>query len=143
MEPVHFNTNFFYRFGSDGVVSFGGEEDGLFDTDVVTWTENDIPIANAALKDMKERLNLPEVNIASYDKNKAGTEKLLAELVVRGGVPNEYLMGCVICHQLQYKVPLEAFFLTGQPSRYDSDCDSCNDENPYYEAESSSEYDSE
>ncbi len=143
MEPVHFNTNFLYRFGLDGVVSFGGEEYGLFDTDTITWTENDIPIANAALKTMKEQLNLPEVNISSYDKSKSGTEKLLAELVVRGGVPNEYLMGCVICHQLQYKVPLEAFFMTGQPSRYDSDSDTCNDENPYYEADSSSEYDSE
>jgi hypothetical protein len=141
MEPVHFNTNFLYRFGSDGVISFGGEEYGLFDTDTITWKETDIPIANAALKAMKERFNLPEIDIASYEKNKSGTEKLLAELVVRGGIPNEYLMGCVICHQLQYKVPLEAVFLTGEPSGYNSDCDTCTDENPYYEAETNSESD--
>ena len=139
MEPVHFDTDFIYRFGSDGVVNFGGEENGMIDIDTVTWKENDIYIANSSLNRMKLELNLPEVNLASYDKNKAGTEKLLTELVGKGGIPNKYLMGCVICHQLQYKVPLEATFMTGMPN----DCDTCYDENPYFEGESSSEYDSE
>jgi hypothetical protein len=143
MEPVHFNTNFLYRFGSDGIVSFGGEEYGLFDTDTITWKENDILIANTALNTMKECLNLPDINLASYEKNKSGTEKLLAELVMKGDIPNEYLMGSVICHQLQYQVPLEAVFMTGEPNDYNSDCGTCNDKNPYCKAESSSEYDSE
>jgi hypothetical protein len=116
MEPVHFNTNFLYRFGSDGIINFGGEEYALFDTDTITWTHNDIPIANTALIKMQVEQNLPFVDIGKYEKNKSGTERLLAELVVKGGIPNEYLLGCVICHQLQYRIPLEAIFLTGEPN---------------------------
>jgi hypothetical protein len=123
MEPVYFNTNFLYRFGSDGIINFGGEEYGLFDTDTITWTDNDIPIALEALKKMQEDLKLPAIDLTSYEKNKMGTEKLLAELVVKGGIPNEYLMGCIICHQLQYKIPLEAVFLTGEPNDYNSEND--------------------
>jgi hypothetical protein len=125
MEPVYFNTKFLYRFGSDGIINFGGEEYGLFDIDTITWKNDDIPIANASLQQMRIDKNLPFVDISSYDKSKCGTEKLLAELVVRGGITNEYLMGCVICHQLQYKIPLEATFMTGEPN---SDCDLSDDE---------------
>jgi hypothetical protein len=136
MEPVHFNTTFLYRFGSDGITSFGGEEYGLFDTDTITWTADDIPLANTTLQEMKEEGRLPDIDFNSYEKNKSGTEKLIVELVVKGGIPNEYLMGCAICHQLQYKVPLEAIFLTGEPNDYNSDCDTCNDDKEYFDEES-------
>jgi hypothetical protein len=144
MEPVYFNTRFIYRFGNDGIIDFGGEEDNIIDTCTITWKHKDISLANHSLQQMSIEYNIPLIDISSYDKNKTGTEKLLAELVVRGGIPNEYLMGCIICHQLQYKVPLEATFLSGQPnSEYNSDCDSCIDEIPYFEAESNTNYDSE
>lgn len=144
MEPVYFNTRFIYRFGNDGIIDFGGEEDNIIDTCTVTWKHNDITVANYSLQQIKTEFNLPYVDISSYDKNKSGTEKLMAELLVRGDMPNEYLMGCIICHQLLYKVPLEATFLSGQPnSGYNSDSNASNDENSYFKDESSTDYDSE
>ena len=134
MEPVYFNTGFIFRFGNDGIMNFGGEENGMIDIDVVTWLESDISIAQTSLNKMRIAQNLPNIAISSYDKTKSGTEKLLADLVVRGGVPNSYLLGCVICHQLQYKIPLEATFMTGQPnSSYNSDSDTYNNGYSYFE----------
>ncbi len=141
---MYFDTGFIYRFGCAGVIDFGGEEDSIIDTCTVTWKSSDIQTANTNLQKMKEERNLPDPNIASYDKSKQGTYSMLADLIAKGNIPNEYLLGSVICHQLQYKVPLESTFMTGQPNTsYNSDCDTCDDENPYYEPDDSSEYGSE
>lgn len=129
MEPVYFNTGYIFRFGHDGIMNFGGEEDGMIDIDVVTWQESDIPTALSSLNQMCISQNLPNIDISIYDKTKSGTEKLVTELVVRGGIPNSYLLGCAICHQLQYRIPLEATFMTGQPnSSYNSDSDNYNND---------------
>lgn len=141
-EPIWFNTGFVYRFGTDGVIDFGGEEDGLIDVDTVTWTQDDIPIVWANLQKLKEDQNLPDVNFSSYNKNINGTHDMIADLLVKGNFPKEYLLGCTIWHQLQFKVPLEGTFTTGQtPSEYGSDLDSTNSKITYrdYDSDSYSE----
>jgi hypothetical protein len=140
-ESIYFNTGFVYRFGRTGIVSFGGEESALFEFDTVQWKKHDIPIVIQELEKMKLEQNLPNVEFSTYDKNKSGTAKMLTELVARGGVPNDYLLGCVIYHQLLYKVPLQADFLTGyRNDGYTSDCcdssDSCNSPFSYSDEES-------
>ncbi len=137
MEYLHFNTDVIYRFGSDGVIDFGGEEDGMIDIDTVTWNQDDIPVANNLLNKLREELNLPTIDITSYEKSKKGTEKLLADLLVKGGIPHRYLLGCIICHQLQYTIPLEVTFMTGEHyADCDCDCDCDNDiNNKQYEIE--------
>jgi hypothetical protein len=134
MEPVHFNTGFIFRFGNDGIMNFGGEEDGMIDIDVVTWKESDISIAQSSLNQLRIAQKLPNIDLSSYDKTRTGTEKLVTELVLLGGIPNSYLLGCAICHQLQYRIPLEATFMTGQPnSSYNSDSETYNNGYSYFE----------
>lgn len=141
-ESIYFNTGFTYRFGRSGIVDFGGEESALFEFDTVTWKENDIPTALQELEKIRQERNLPSVDFSSYDKNKSGTTKMLAELIVKGQIPNQYLLGCVIYHQLMYKVPLRGDFLTGYHNHeYTSDCDcdssdNCNSPFSYSEDES-------
>ncbi len=125
-ESIHFNTGFVYRFGTDGIVSFGGEEDALFEFSSVVWKESDIPIVFQELQKMILEKNLPAVQFDSYLKSKEGTARMLAELIVKDNIPNKYLMGCTIYHQLQYKSTLQADFLNGKPNDNHSDCDCCD-----------------
>lgn len=133
LEPVHFNTEFIYRFGTEGIVSFGGKEDAIIDVDEITWNKKDAVIATYNLRKMITDLKLDDPEIDSYEPNKQGTIKLANYLVASNKYKMDFIMGCVICHQLKYKVPLVATFLTGQPNtnyhsdssdKYSSDTDS-------------------
>jgi hypothetical protein len=124
MEPVYFNTGFIFRFGNNDIIRFGGKEDNIIDTCTITWNKSDILIAGTTLKEIKDKFNLPNIDFSSYAKNKDGTNNLVANLLLFENIPNIYLLGCAICHQLQYRVPLEATFLSGQPN---SECNSDNE----------------
>ncbi len=118
IEPVHFNTNFIFRFGYNGISIFGGEEDSMIDIDTITWKEKHISFAFEAYKKMEKDLKMPEVNFNNFEKNKEGTYKLVNELSQINKIPKIYILGSVICHQLLYRVPLQATFLTGLPNDY-------------------------
>ena len=120
-EPVHFNTEFIYRFGTEGIVSFGGKEDAIIDVDEITWNKNDAIVASYNLRKMIADLKLDDPEIDSYEANKQGTVKLVNNLIALNKYKMDFIMGCVICHQLKYRVPLVATFLTGQPNSYYSD----------------------
>ena len=121
-EPVHFNTEFIYRFGTDGIISFGGKEDAIIDVDEITWNKKDTIIASFNLRKMIAELQLEDPQIDSYEVNKQGTIQLVNHLIGSNKYKLDFIMGCVICHQLKYRVPLVATFSTGQPnSDYDSD----------------------
>jgi hypothetical protein len=121
-EPVHFNTEFIYRFGTDGIVSFGGKEDAIIDIDEITWNKKDAIVASYNLRKMIVDLKLDDPQIDSYEANKQGTIKLVNDLIAQDKYEKAFIMGCVICHQLKYRVPLVATFCTGQPnSDYSSD----------------------
>jgi hypothetical protein len=127
MEPIYFNTKFIYRFSDDGIIDFGGKEENIIDVDTVTWNKKDILTANRTLQKMKEELNLPDPEFTRYSKDKDGTQNMLSNLITKGDIPNKYLLGCVICHQLQYRVPLEATFMSGKPNLdYHSESDDDN-----------------
>ena len=128
-EPVHFNTEFLYRFGTDGITDFGGKEDAIIDIDEITWNKKDILVANYNLKKMIETLNTENPNIDSYESNKQGTIQLVNNLIASRKYENRFIMGCIICHQLKYRIPLVATFSTGQP-------------NSYYSSDSSDKYSS-
>jgi hypothetical protein len=72
---------------------------------------------------------LDDPEIDSYEANKQGTVKLVNNLIELNKYKMDFIMGCVICHQLKYRVPLVATFLTGQPNSYysDSSCKSNSD----------------
>jgi hypothetical protein len=127
-EPVHFNTEFLYRFGTDGITDFGGKENAIIDVDEITWNKKDVTIANYNLKKMIEASNIEDPKIDTYESNKQGTIRLVNDLIASGKYQNRFIMGCIICHQLKYRVPLVATFSTGEPNDdYYSDTeDKCN-----------------
>jgi hypothetical protein len=98
--------------------------------DEFTWSKKDIAQANYNLKRMLEELKLPEPVLDSYESNRSGTQKLSNDLISGEKYPKQIIMGCLICHQLRYRIPLVATFLTGQPnSDYESESDiSYNDD---------------
>lgn len=114
-EPVEFNTDFIYQYGSDFITSFGGEEDGMFDIDTITWNQSDIPEVLHNLAVFSQQNELPEIKFENYSKNKDGTYKLQSDLI-QSDMPKQYILGCLIYHQLQYTNELVATFLTGEPN---------------------------
>jgi len=133
-EPVHFNTEFIYRFGTDGIISFGGKEDAIIDVDEITWNKKDAIIASYNLRKMIADLQLEDPQIDSYEVNKQGTIKLVNDLIATNKYKLDFIMGCVICHQLKYRVPLVATFCTGQPNS-----DYYSDSSDKYSSESDSD----
>ena len=123
-EPVHFNTEFLYRFGTDGITDFGGKEDAIIDVDEITWNKKDIAIANYNLRKMIETLQLDDPKIDSYPSNREGTIQLVNSLIGSTKYEMRFIMGCVICHQLTYRVPLVATISTGEPNDYYSESSS-------------------
>jgi hypothetical protein len=123
MNLVYFNTDFVYNLGSDGIITFGGEEDGLIDINTVTWKKKDISFAFSVLKKIQDKFGLQEIDLSIYKKSKEGTEILFKHLQEKV-IPKEYLVGFLICHQLLYQIPLQATYMTGMPNeQYGSDSD--------------------
>jgi hypothetical protein len=114
MDPTYFNTNVkfpynIYHTHLPPGISFGGEEDGMFDVSTLTWTSKDIPNVYANL----QKFNIqPTPNFETYEFNKNGTQTLIADLILKQ-LPVAYILICIIYHQLQYQEPLEANFSTG------------------------------
>lgn len=115
MESIIFNTGFIYQYGDNGIIDFGGEEDNIIDVCTITWNKKDIATAIVHIRRLEELMNLSEIDFTHYDNNVEGTNKLLNTLIQKG-ISKEYNMGCIIYHQLQYKVPLEATLMTGEPN---------------------------
>ena len=79
-------------------------------------------------------LQLEDPQIDSYEVNKQGTIKLVNDLIATNKYKLDFIMGCVICHQLKYRVPLVATFCTGQPNS-----DYYSDSSDKYSSESDSD----
>jgi hypothetical protein len=112
-DPTYFNTDVVFPYNLyfiDG--DFGGEEDGMIDVSTITWNIKDFEKIYKTLKKLQKKFNLEYPNFFVYEKNKEGTELLISDLILKK-VPNEYLLGCAIYHQLQYQDHLEATFSTG------------------------------
>jgi hypothetical protein len=128
---IHFNTGFVYRYSQTGIIKFGGEYGPVFEFNTIRWKNIDISLAYKELKKLQIEQQLPIVNFTSYLKNKEGTAKMLSDLLIKGVRLNEYLLGCVIYHQLTYKVPLRAYYLIDYINEnYNSD-DYCNTASSY------------
>jgi hypothetical protein len=116
-----FNTEFEYKFAfaiqsSVDMVKFAGSEEGIQGGDAHhQWDREDIPFIKRSLDDLQGILTEKDIpDFGKYQKTLKGTEKLHADLRdAFSGVSDdkvelmyEYILGCLIYHQLMYQVPL-------------------------------------
>ncbi len=114
-----FNTGFEYKFTfavqpSEDILKFGGTPEFAYEGDHKhTWTIKDRePLLNR-LRDLEISLGLPELHFEPYEKTLEGTQKLrhdLWDIVVGGELLPTYTLGCLIYHQLLYKLDLNCIY---------------------------------
>jgi hypothetical protein len=120
---VHFSTGFTYTFllGQQPVadlqkwggvslrredIESGGTEHRLH----ILWTMDDIPGILVRLHRVALHFGEEMPNFSAYTKGIHGTEGLYWELVAQRVSPL-FRLGCVLYHQLLYRVPLEVVWL--------------------------------
>ena len=117
-----FNTGFEYKFTfavqpSEDILKFGGTPTFSYEGDNKhTWTIVDRPRILNTLKDLEESLDFCPMNFDRYEKNLDGTNNLryyLWEITVPESDVElfaTYRLGCLIYHQLLYKLELNCTY---------------------------------
>jgi hypothetical protein len=117
-----FSTNFEYkfRFGvqpSDEITLFGGTTSHLhFQQGYLTqtWSQEDRPLIQERLDKLLEWIGEEPVAFEAYEKNVGGSYRLLSELYTLYTTGHseknvaQYILGCLIYHQLLYTDTLVA-----------------------------------
>ncbi len=115
-----FNTGFEYKFTfgvqpSEDVLKFGGTPEFAYEGGHKhSWSIVDRkPILNR-LRDIEISLGLPDLNFEPYEKTLEGTSKLRHDLwdivVSNTELMATYRLGCLIYHQLLYKLDLNCSY---------------------------------
>jgi hypothetical protein len=117
-----FNTGLEYKFAfaiqsSVDMVKFAGSEEGIQGGDAHhQWNSEDLPFIKRRLDDIQGVVATTSIpDFSKYKKTLRGTEKLHNDLRDAFRVcasedlvemTHEYILGCLIYHQLLYQVPL-------------------------------------
>lgn len=114
-----FNTGYEYKFAfalqpSGDILKFGGTSEFVYEGNHKhSWSIVDRKPLLGKLRDYEEILGLPEVDFESYQKDTDGTRKLHQYLYT---LPQDidlyltYMLGCLIYHQLLYKLDLSCTY---------------------------------
>lgn len=109
---VFFDTGFEYKFrfaiqSTEDILKFGGTNVGV---DTHHWDISDIEIIEEKLRNLEILAEINPIDIKKFSFNVDGTEELYAANF-KGDCRNEeyfeYLLGCLILHQLHYVSALE------------------------------------
>lgn len=118
-----FSTGFEYkfRFGiqpSEEITLFGGTASHEQGYPSQTWTEEDISMIEEKLKNLLDWIGEEPVRIEDYEKNLDGSYKLFSDLYSLYETDHDekivaqYILGCLIYHQLLYTETLIAEYET-------------------------------
>lgn len=120
-----FTTGFEYKFrfgvqDSSDILTFGGVGCGAPNPDRdyywVEWNQSDTTKIEESLKDLEQNLEMKPLNLSTYALNLQGTYALCHDLYALYEIyqPQEtvaqYILGCLIYHQLLYAKELSAHY---------------------------------
>lgn len=93
---------------SEDILKFGGTPTFVYEGDHQhSWSIVDRKRIQNTLRDLEDTLSLSEVDFTKYEKTLEGTYKLKDELRVgTTALDATYILGCLIYHQLLYKLNL-------------------------------------
>jgi hypothetical protein len=111
-----FNTGFEYKFTfatqpSEDMLKFGGTPKFVYEGDHEhKWTIVDRPRILDRIRDIEITLGLPPLDFDPYEKSLEGTSNLRHDLwdirTSNAELFTTYILGCILYHQLLYKLDL-------------------------------------
>ena len=114
-----FNTGVEYKFWfgvqpSEDILKFGGTPTFVYEGDHKhTWSVIDRKRIENTLRNLEETLGLEKIDFEKYEKSVEGTYQLkdyLYTIVNETPLISRYILGCLIYHQLLYRLDLNCIY---------------------------------